>query len=504
MGKYKTWELTPLLEQSVFRKALVENAEMPELERVRDTLPQPYWPARPQAIDAYWRAWEIAFSNLRPAGPDSGNIHPYLDSAFNGNLFMWDSVFSLFFARYGRNAFPFQKTLDNFYARQHDDGFICRELQPDGEDAFERQDPSSTGPNILAWSEWEYYLHTADPERLKSVFHALLAYHRWVRKWRTWPDGTYFSSGWGCGMDNQPRLEEQYNQWWDHGHLSWVDTTLQALLSAKTVLRMAEELDLEEEAEDLVREIPTLEHVLLNRFWDPATAFFYDLTRDGRKTGVRSIGAYWSLLAGVAGSVDLPRFLSHLDNTGEFHRTHLVPSLSASDPDYSSSGSYWRGSVWPSTNYMVIRGLSEIGRENLAQTVAMNHLENVLAVFEETGTFWENYAPDAVCPGNQAKDEFVGWTGIPPIALLLEYAFGIRPDPIRNRLVWHIHHGEEFGVTNYPFGSGGTIDLHCDARANLKARPKIDVRSEQTLTVEVHWNAGHDVITVAPRSRVSV
>lgn len=57
-------------------------------------------------------------------GPFLTTVHPrpehrpQVDSAFNDCLFMWDSAFILMFARYGRRAHDFQRTLDNFYAKQ--------------------------------------------------------------------------------------------------------------------------------------------------------------------------------------------------------------------------------------------------------------------------------------------------------------------------------------------------------------------------------------------------
>ena len=36
--------------------------------------------------------------------------------------------FMTLFGRYGERAFTFMRTLDNFYAKQHPDGFICREI----------------------------------------------------------------------------------------------------------------------------------------------------------------------------------------------------------------------------------------------------------------------------------------------------------------------------------------------------------------------------------------
>jgi len=144
---------------------------LPLFPRVQAVLPEPVWPARPPVIDCYWRAWELAFGNLQQPTPANGFVANYCDTAFNGNLFLWDSAFVTFFGVYGRRAFDFQATLDNFYAKQHPDGFICRELcEDDGADTFHRFDPSSTGPNVLPWAEWNHYRHTGDSQRLERVF----------------------------------------------------------------------------------------------------------------------------------------------------------------------------------------------------------------------------------------------------------------------------------------------------------------------------------------------
>lgn len=51
---------------------------------------------------------------------------------------MWDSCFILLFARYGCRAFNFQRTLDNLYAKQHADGFICRYVPSSWHDGTHR------------------------------------------------------------------------------------------------------------------------------------------------------------------------------------------------------------------------------------------------------------------------------------------------------------------------------------------------------------------------------
>jgi hypothetical protein len=110
-------------------------------------------------------------------------------------------------------------------------------------DRFHRYDPASTGPNILAWCEWEYFVNFADKDRLARVFPVILAYHNWCRKYRTWPDGSYHSCGLACGMDNQPRVAPGYSPWSDHSHMAWIDATAQAMLSAKLLVAMADVLE---------------------------------------------------------------------------------------------------------------------------------------------------------------------------------------------------------------------------------------------------------------------
>lgn len=215
----------------------------------------PIWQGHECEIDAYYKAWEIAFSNIFNPEKHSTFISPFIDTAFNGNLFMWDSAFILMFSKYGDSIFKFQETLDNFYAHQHKDGFISRELiEKNGTDRFTRFDPSSTGPNILPWCEWEYYCMYRDKERLKQVFPPLLAYHRWLKEFRTWRDGSYWASGFACGMDNLPRLQPQYNVMFSHGHMVWIDTCFQAILSCEMLIKIASVIVRSEDVAELEEE----------------------------------------------------------------------------------------------------------------------------------------------------------------------------------------------------------------------------------------------------------
>lgn len=156
-------------EKNEFISMQPDMSELPDFEKEKGKLPEPVWAGHDDEIAAYYKAWEIAFRNLGKPTKESGFVSPYIDAAFNGHIFMWDSCFMLMFGKYGDSVHCFQKTLDNFYCKQHKDGFICREINElDGVDRFYRHDPTSTGPEIMAWCEWQYYKNYGDKERLKK------------------------------------------------------------------------------------------------------------------------------------------------------------------------------------------------------------------------------------------------------------------------------------------------------------------------------------------------
>jgi hypothetical protein len=477
------------VKENLFIESKPDTTTPPAFAKIRDKLPAPFWPKHPDVINLYWRTWELAFGNIRKVTGTNGFITPYIDPAFNNDLFTEDCGFMLLFCRYGFRAFNFQQTLDNFYAKQHKDGFICRQiLGSNGNDAFERFDPSSTGINIFPWAEWEYFCNINDLDRLRKIFPVLLANYQWYNDYRSWPDGTYFSSGWGCGMDNQPRLPEGYNHAFSHGHMSWIDATLQEIFAGKILIQMAQVLDRQDDVKEIEKEISDLTVFVNSKMWDPVKALYVDRYKDGSLSNVKTIGTYWALLADVVPQKELPRFLGHLSDTNEFNRPHRIPSLSADNPVYDKEGGYWRGAVWAMTNYSVLRGLSKTGEDSLAYEIASNHLDNVLRVFNEKHIIWENYSPEF--SRGSGRENFVGEGGLTGTAILFENIFGIRSDVPARTIVWDIRLTDEFGVNKYPFGKTGMVDLFCPKRKNLSEEPKIKVKSNIPFRLQLTWSGG--------------
>ena len=130
----------------------------------------------------------------------------------------------------------------------------------------------------------------------------------------------------------------------------------------------------------------------------------------------------------------------------------------------------------------------------MAHAIGLNHVVNVTRVFEKTQTLWENYAPEAASQGNPAMPDFVGFSGIGPIAVLLEYVMGLRPDAPGQRLLWDVRILEEHGVENYPFGGEGRLELHCAARKTQSEKPQVSIQSSVPIQLELRWQGGSETL----------
>ena len=469
-------------------------SDLPKYEKIKDKLPEPVWEAHNDEIDAYYKAWKIAFSNLGKPMEENGFVSPYIDAAFNNYIFMWDSCFMLMFGKYADKIHSFQRTLDNFYCKQEPDGFIGREIsETDGTSKFYRHDPVSTGPEIMTWCEWQYYKNFGDKKRLRKVYYPLLSYHRWLKNYHRWQDGSYWSSGWGCGMDNLPRCdmsavpnaEDWHLETFHHSYMSWIDATLQAAMACEHLILMADELGITEDVEELVEERENLIKYVNEKMWSEEDSFYYDRKINGELLRVKTAAAFWSLISEIAPENRVDAICAHLENKDEFNRTNRVPALSADHPDYSPKGHYWNGGVWPPIVYMTLAGLTTNKRHSLAHDIAVCNYKNMIEVYRQTGTLWENYSPDFTAPGEPAKKDFVGWTGLIPITVLIEYIFGIQSAADKNEIVWRINELDRHGIKNLPFGTDNAVTLICEKRTSPDEKPVIIAQSEKSISVKV-------------------
>ena len=141
---------------------------------------------------------------------------------------------------------------------------------------------------------------------------------------------------------------------------------------------------------------------------------------------------------------------------------------------------------------MLISGLVNKGYRDLAWDIVTNHYNNVFEVYKKTGTFFEYYAPEGTEPGFMARKDFVGWTGLPPIAELIEYIFGIRADIQENHMTIDVHLTDGYGIDRYPLGENGEVSVKVAKRNSKNDKPKVTIKSNIPFKVTLIWDGGKE------------
>jgi len=365
-------------------------------------------------------------------------------------IFLWDTAFTCMWAKYYMDELPVHTSLDNLYRLQQEDGFIYRQYTADGIPEFPKYHPSSFAPPILSWVEWDLYELCGDRKRLARVYPHLKAFHRYCEKTFKMEDGLYMGNHLGCGMDNLPRWPRDFKgegdfiqldpkdiytdaarDWYCGGirgsiEEKWnkqgrfIDLSAQMALDARMLMQMAELLGLEADGCDFQKEYDELAATLNETCWSEEDSFYFDLGF-GKQVDRFHIGAYWCLIAGIVPAEKVDRFCSHLSDPKKFGRPVPVPSLAADDPDYNPVGEYWRGSSWAPTTYMVLKGLQVVGKTNLARNLAEKYVQAVYDLLLESGTIWENIAPEKAAAGHWSGPDFCGWSGLGSVAIPREF-----------------------------------------------------------------------------------
>ena len=432
------------------------NFRAPELpDEVKALLPEPIMEHNSEWIDLYWRTWAIVFSKVFDPPPESGFVR-FVDEGFSSNIFQWDTCFIMGFLRYATDYLPVHGTLDNFYIKQHEDGFICREInQLTGEDFWPREHLSNINPPLFSWAEAGFYKITGDKERIIKVLPYLIKYYNWLKENRRHSDGTgYWTTALSSGMDNTPRV---YDRGGTDVHLHydhvWLCMTVQQALNAKMIAYLASEIGDNGTADLFKCDYELLKAYTNKKLWNDQEGFYFDMDEQERQVRVKTPAAFWPLLSGMASEEQAHRAGDKIFNPEEFWRPHALPSLSADHELYHPRGNYWQGGVWPPLVYLAIRGLQFTGQHQRAVRLTANHLDNMHAVFEQTGTLWENYAPEENDKGNISKPEFCGWAGNGPIAALIETILGFEVDYPAGIVSWNLSRSDRHGIKNLPFGN---------------------------------------------------
>ncbi|MFQ6109633.1 MAG: amylo-alpha-1,6-glucosidase, partial [Candidatus Aminicenantales bacterium] len=171
---------------------------------------------------------------------------------------------------------------------------------------------------------------------------------------------------WESGQDDLPNWDEAF---FDEatGTLSMNCLDLNSLytLDAWCLAQMARILDRREEHEVYMAEYREMKELVNTYLWDEKEEFYFDRHWDGRFSTRKAASNFYPLLAGIPDSKRALQMIKHLLNSKEFWGDYVIPTISRDDPAFKDQ-EYWRGTVWPPTNYLVYQGLKAYGFDAIA------------------------------------------------------------------------------------------------------------------------------------------
>ena len=484
---------------SYFEQKTYIDDPIPVFAEDKDKLPSPILDANPDWINLYWKAWEIAFSHIVKPQAGSNHISNYYDDSFNSDIFQWDIIFMTLFGKYANHLFPAAHSLNNFYANQHKDGLIVRQITLKGDDAI-MGDPALIFPPLFSWAEIENHKITPDKDRLRQVLPVLEKYVEYIegyhRGWDT-EHQLYWTHGYASGMDNTPRDNGRPNGHSSSDHQGWTDLSAQMVIQCKNIAEICKELG-ETEKENYYRNMANEIGDRINQYmWNETDGLYYDVDVDSKQTCHKTIACFWPMLAEITSKEQNERLVENLKNPDLFWREMVFPTLAADQPEYKDHGGYWLGGVWAPTNYATIKGLSVQGYHDFAKEASERYVEGMSQVYKATGTIWENYAPEKIngdfrqgVSGGDGKydcrSNFVGWSGLGPISLLIEEIIGIQVNALENKVVWYLNRIDRNGIEELHFGSETITDLVCAEREEDSNDAYLTVHSNKPYELVVY------------------
>jgi neutral trehalase len=379
----------------------------------------------------------------------NGLASAFLAHPDDGLVQQFEACFSSFFLAYSNRIFPANLNLDNFYGKQEESGAIRGAYRiEDGSPVFTDDNPEGIQPPLFSYAEYNLFHKGGNKKRIKEVVPILQRYFSWLEEHFRRENGLYAVPLEATRMENAPREDACYP----------VDFNTQQAINALYLSALGDILNDKELSFTYKRHYFSLKTRINSLMWDEKSGFYYDLDRNEKRLKVKTIAAFWTLLAEIPNEAKASRLIDHLKNPNTFGVDHPFPSLAADEQEFDENGAGCRGSVYPAFNMMIIKGLEKYARYELAREAAIRHLYYVLDTLHpegrEEGNVWEAYLPKREGPaqweGNEdfPKARYLPLLGLSTITLMIENVLGLFISLPRKTVDWIMPNLEIMGIEN--------------------------------------------------------
>jgi putative isomerase len=249
---------------------------------------------------------------------------------------------------------------------------------------------------ILAWGVERVYRRNGDKALLEQCLNRLERFHEWFWRERDVTDigliavGAYSGKiqharwetfDYECNMDglkltrHPTRKGENEGAW--YGDICVTGNTSYLVLAEKSLVRLAETMGDKEMAARRKPRIDKAVEAMRTHMWDEEAGTFLSVKRDTlEKIQVATISSWMPLVAGVATKA-MARRMAEVLGSPAWQTPLPVPTVERTDKRWKSNR-FWRGDVWPPTNYQIASGLAQYGHRELASEIADKTVANAI------------------------------------------------------------------------------------------------------------------------------
>jgi hypothetical protein len=200
-------------------------------------------------------------------------------------------------------------------------------------------------------------------------------------------------AGWESGQDDLPSWDDApFSEETGTLTLNCVDLNSLYALDAWCLAEIARVLRRPVDVERYGDQYEKTKALVNARLWNEREGFYFDRYWDGRFSIHEAASSFFPLLAGIPDEARAQRMLKRLLDPRKFWGDHVIPSISRDDPAFKpESQQYWRGTIWPATNYLVYQGLKAYGFDPVASEFARKSAEMFLRSWTNFGLAPENF-----------------------------------------------------------------------------------------------------------------
>ncbi len=227
---------------------------------------------------------------------------------------------------------------------------------------------------------------------------------------------------WESGQDDLPNWDDAgYDEEAGTMTMNCLDLNSLYALDAWCLSEIASVLDKSEDAETYRSEYESIKALINAHFWNEKEGFYFDRHWDGRFSTKKAASNFYPLIARIPSRDQAMSMIRHLLDPKEFWGDYIVPTISRDDPAFQDQ-KYWRGRVWPPTNYLIYQGLKAYGYDIVASEFAKKSSNLFLRSWKNFQLCPENFDSRTGEAGGQAEQRrYQSWGPLLALIAVEEY-----------------------------------------------------------------------------------